>query len=120
MHPAPRAFRSKSFRIFYAGQGLSLLGNWMQAVAMSWLVYRVTGSALLLGVTAGAQQLAGGAFALGLKSWARAVRPVYLRQGIIRNRGCRLRSGRPIEPKTGHFFFMKKVKTLSASSCESS
>lgn len=57
MHPALRAFRSKSFRIFYAGQGLSLLGNWMQTVAMSWLVYRVTGSAFLLGVTAGAQQL---------------------------------------------------------------
>ena len=57
MHPALRAFRSKSFRIFYAGQGLSLLGNWMQTVAMSWLVYRITGSALLLGVTAGAQQL---------------------------------------------------------------
>ena len=57
MHPALRAFRSKSFRIFYLGQGLSLLGNWMQTVAMSWLVYRITGSALLLGVTAGAQQL---------------------------------------------------------------
>src|SRR5258708_7698628 len=57
MHPALRAFRSKSFRIFYAGQGLSLLGNWMQSVAMSWLVYRLTGSALLLGITAGAQQL---------------------------------------------------------------
>ena len=57
MLPALRAFRSKNFRIFYAGQGLSLLGNWLQTVAMSWLVYRVTGSALLLGVTAGAQQL---------------------------------------------------------------
>jgi MFS family permease len=55
--PALRAFRSKNFRIFYAGQGLALLGNWIQSVAMSWLVYRVTGSALLLGVTAGAQQL---------------------------------------------------------------
>jgi len=55
--PALRAFRSTNFRIFYAGQGLALLGNWMQSVAMSWLVYRVTGSALLLGVTAGAQQL---------------------------------------------------------------
>jgi len=33
VHPALRAFRSKSFRIFYAGQGLSLLGNWMQTVA---------------------------------------------------------------------------------------
>ena len=57
MHPSLRAFRSKNFRIFYVGQGLSLLGNWMQAVAMSWLVYRVTGSALMLGLTAGAQQL---------------------------------------------------------------
>jgi MFS family permease len=55
--PALRAFRSENFRIFYAGQGLALLGNWIQSVAMSWLVYRVTGSALLLGVTAGAQQL---------------------------------------------------------------
>jgi len=55
--PALRAFRSKNFRIFYAGQGLALLGNWIQNVAMSWLVYRITGSALLLGVTAGAQQL---------------------------------------------------------------
>ncbi len=57
MLPALRAFRSKNFRIFYAGQGLSLLGNWLQTVAMSWLGYRVTGSALLLCVTAGAQQL---------------------------------------------------------------
>lgn len=57
MIPALRAFRSKNFRIFYAGQGLALLGNWIQSVAMSWLVYRMTGSALLLGVTAGAQQL---------------------------------------------------------------
>jgi MFS family permease len=55
--PALRAFRSENFRIFYAGQGLALLGNWIQNVAMSWLVYRITGSALLLGVTAGAQQL---------------------------------------------------------------
>jgi len=54
---ALRAFRSRNFRVFYAGQGFSLLGTWMQTVATSWLVYRLTGSALLLGVTAGAQQL---------------------------------------------------------------
>jgi len=54
---ALRAFRSRNFRVFYAGQGLSLLGTWMQTVATSWLVYRLTGSALLLGITAGAQQL---------------------------------------------------------------
>ena len=57
MKPALRALRHTSFRIFFAGQGLSLLGTWMQTVAMSWLVYRLTGSAWLLGVTAGAQQL---------------------------------------------------------------
>jgi len=55
--PALRALRSRNFRVFYAGQGFSLLGTWMQTVATSWLVYRLTGSALLLGITAGAQQL---------------------------------------------------------------
>jgi MFS family permease len=52
-----RALRSRNFQIFYAGQGMYLLGTWIQTVAMSWLVYRLTGSALLLGVTTGAQQL---------------------------------------------------------------
>lgn len=57
MHPALRAFRHRSFRIFYAGQGLSLLGTWLQTVATSWLIYRLTGSAFMLGLVAGAQQL---------------------------------------------------------------
>ena len=57
MHPALRAFRYRSFRIFYTGQGLSLLGTWLQTVATSWLVYRLTGSAFMLGLVAGAQQL---------------------------------------------------------------
>jgi MFS family permease len=52
-----RALRSRSFQIFFAGQFVYLVGSWMQSVAMSWLVYRLTGSAWLLGVTAGAQQL---------------------------------------------------------------
>lgn len=45
-----RALRSRNYRLFLAGQGVSLVGTWMQHVAMSWLVYRLTGSALLLGV----------------------------------------------------------------------
>lgn len=45
-----RAFRSRNYRLFFAGQSFSLIGTWMQGVAMSWLVYRLTGSALLLGV----------------------------------------------------------------------
>lgn len=44
-----RAFRSRNYRLFFMGQGISLIGTLMQQVAMSWLVYRLTGSALLLG-----------------------------------------------------------------------
>ena len=45
-----RALRARNFRLFVAGQGFSLIGTWMQQVAMSWLVYRLSGSAMLLGV----------------------------------------------------------------------
>ncbi len=44
-----RAFRHRNFRLFYMGQIVSLSGLWMQRVAMNWLVYRITGSPLLLG-----------------------------------------------------------------------
>jgi MFS family permease len=46
---ALRALRHRNFRIFFSGQLLSLTGTWMQNVAQSWLVYRLTGSSLLLG-----------------------------------------------------------------------
>jgi len=46
-----RAFQYRNYRLFFIGQSLSLLGTWMQHTAMSWLVYRLTGSALLLGIT---------------------------------------------------------------------
>jgi MFS family permease len=45
-----RAFRHRDFRLFFAGQLTSLVGTWMQTVAQSWLVYRLTGSATLLGI----------------------------------------------------------------------
>jgi MFS family permease len=45
-----RALHSRNYRLFVAGQGISLIGTWMQQVAMSWLVYRLTGSAMLLGI----------------------------------------------------------------------
>lgn len=45
-----RALRHRNFRLFTAGQSLSLIGTWMQQVAVSWLVYRMTGSAFLLGL----------------------------------------------------------------------
>jgi MFS family permease len=57
MHPALRAFRHRSFRVFYAGQGISILGTWMQQVATAWLVYKLSGSAFMLGLASGAQQL---------------------------------------------------------------
>lgn len=57
MHPTLRAFRYRNFRIFYAGQFVSVLGSWMQTVATAWLVYRLSGSAFLLGLTAFAQQI---------------------------------------------------------------
>lgn len=57
MTTALRALRHRNYRIFYAGQFVSILGTWMQTVATSWLVYRLTGSALLLGVTSAVQQL---------------------------------------------------------------
>lgn len=44
------ALGHRNYRLFFAGQGLSLIGTWIQQVAMSWLVYRLTGSAFLLGV----------------------------------------------------------------------
>lgn len=53
---ALRALRHRNFRLFIAGQTVSLIGSWMQQVAMGWLVYRLTNSALLLGLVAfGAQ-----------------------------------------------------------------
>lgn len=51
--PAPvRALGHRSFRLYFLGQAVSILGSWIQQVALSWLVYRLTGSAALLGLTA--------------------------------------------------------------------
>jgi len=41
---------SRNYRIYFAGQGISLIGTWMQNIAMSWLIYRLTGSVFLLGL----------------------------------------------------------------------
>jgi len=45
-----RALSHRNYRLFFGGQGISLIGTWMQQIAMNWLVYRLTQSALLLGV----------------------------------------------------------------------
>ncbi len=45
-----RSLKHHNFRLHFIGQAISLIGTWMQRVAISWLVYRITGSALLLGL----------------------------------------------------------------------
>ena len=45
-----RALSHRNYQLFFAGQSISLVGTWMTRIATSWLVYRLTGSALLLGV----------------------------------------------------------------------
>jgi len=45
-----RALRHRNYRLFFFGQSISLIGTWMQQIAMSWLVYRLTSSAFLLGL----------------------------------------------------------------------
>lgn len=64
MPPAPagppsilRALRHRNYRLFFAGQSLSLVGTWITRIATSWLIYRLTGSALLLGVVGFCSQI---------------------------------------------------------------
>jgi MFS family permease len=52
-----RALSHKNYQLFFAGQSISLIGTWMTRIATSWLVYRLTGSALLLGVVGFAGQI---------------------------------------------------------------
>ena len=52
-----RALRHRNYQLFFAGQLISLIGTWMDQIAESWLVYRLTGSALLLGTVAFASQI---------------------------------------------------------------
>ena len=51
-----RALRHRNFQLFFSGQLISLIGTWMQTIAESWLVYRLTGSPLLLGAAGFASQ----------------------------------------------------------------
>ena len=51
-----RSLRHRNFKLFFSGQLISLIGTWMDTVAEAWLVYRLTGSSLLLGTVAFASQ----------------------------------------------------------------
>jgi MFS family permease len=63
MSHAWRALRHPNFQLFFFGQSISLLGTWMTRLATSWLVYRLTHSALLLGVVSFSGQIV--SFAIG-------------------------------------------------------
>lgn len=52
-----RALRHRNYRLFFAGQGISLVGTWMQTMAQAWLVYRLSGSSLALGLVGFAGQV---------------------------------------------------------------
>jgi MFS family permease len=51
------AFRSKNYRLFFIGQGISLIGTWMTQLATIWLVYSLTNSPLMLGVVGFTSQI---------------------------------------------------------------
>lgn len=52
-----RALKNRNYRLFFLGQGVSLVGTWMQTIAMGWLVYRLTHSPFLLGAVGFAGQI---------------------------------------------------------------
>jgi MFS family permease len=52
-----RALRHRNYQLFFGGQLISLTGTWMQSVAQSWLIYRLTGSAVLLGFVSFSSQI---------------------------------------------------------------
>ncbi|HXF47953.1 MAG TPA: MFS transporter [Verrucomicrobiae bacterium] len=52
-----RGLGYRNYRLFFAGQGISLIGTWMQQTAMTWLVYRLTDSAFMLGVVGFSNQI---------------------------------------------------------------
>jgi MFS family permease len=56
-HFLPPALRSRNYQLFFAGQGISLIGSWMTQVATVWLVYHLTDSALMLGVVGFTSQI---------------------------------------------------------------
>jgi MFS family permease len=52
-----RSLRNRNYRLFFTGQGLSLIGTWMQNLALSWLIYRLTNSPLYLGIVGFSSQI---------------------------------------------------------------
>ena len=59
-----RAFRNRNYALYFSGQGVSLIGTWMQRTGVSWMVYTITHSSLMLGVTVFAPQFPSFLFSL--------------------------------------------------------
>lgn len=57
MNPLLRALSQRNFRLYFIGQSASLVGTWMQTIALSWLIYRLTGSPFMLGLANFAGQI---------------------------------------------------------------
>ena len=94
-----RALRNRNYRLFFAGQSVSLIGTWLTRVATSWLVYRLTGSALLLGIVGFAGQIP--TFFRALPELRRLARPTCVRLGILPEiaEGLRSTSRLPVAPE---------------------
>ncbi|HUH14021.1 MAG TPA: MFS transporter [Longimicrobiales bacterium] len=82
---ALRSLAYRNFRIYFTGQGISLVGTWMQRVAMGWLVYRLSGSAFVLGLVGFAGHIPTLLLApfagVAADRWSRK-RILYLTQGL--------------------------------------
>ncbi len=74
-----RALRHRNYRLFFYGQLISLIGTWMESTAMSWLVYQITGSKILLGVVAAVASAPMMFFSL----WGGALADRYPKRAII-------------------------------------
>src|SRR6195256_1882055 len=59
-----RAFKSRNYRLYFIGQSVSLIGTWMQKTAVSWVVYTLTHSTFMLGLTLFASQFPSFLFSL--------------------------------------------------------
>jgi len=69
-----RALKHRNYRLYFSGQAISLIGTWMTQIAMSWLVYRLTRSPFLLGLTGFISQLPVPLFAVFAGIWIDRIR----------------------------------------------
>jgi MFS family permease len=74
-----RALRHRNYRLFFCGQLVSLIGTWMQQTAMSWFVYQITNSKLLLGTVAAV----GSAPMMLFSIWGGSLADLYPKRSII-------------------------------------